>query len=112
MRQEQSSQSDSTLVRVFEIPPPTGEFCFGDGNPVTFIERDWFHAEKQMMADEIEQSDIEEFVKKKAYFDHRKAWLVISPMGCFTINYFATRKLTKDEQFLVNLARLRQHSGY
>lgn len=87
------------LIRVFEIPPPDGQFCFGGGKPMTFREVDWFRddlpemrpepRDKPLMGRPEGQSMIREFVAAKVYFDSRKAYLVLSEGGSFTIGYSA-----------------------
>lgn len=81
----------SALVRVFEIPPPTGRFHFGGGEAQAFIEVDWFR-------DEAGAPDIatpegrklwEKFIRGKRYFSSGKAYLVLHPDHPFTINYRA-----------------------
>lgn len=79
------------LVRVFKIPPPDGQWCFGGGIPKTFIEVDWFQDQFGMMDGETGRSEVEEFIRKKRYFDPRDAYLVLSPMASFTIGYTARR---------------------
>lgn len=84
------------LVRVLEIPPSSGGFCFGSGNPQTFVEVDWFRDETPMepnapgmMETEDGRKEIAEFVKAKNYFDRSKSYLVLHPSHSFTINYAA-----------------------
>lgn len=80
------------LVRVFEVPPPTGEFLFAGGKDVVFHEVDWFRDDELPaggMGTEHGQMIVEEFVKGKRYIDPNKAYLVLAQAGSFTINYIA-----------------------
>ncbi len=87
------------LIRVLEIPAPTGNFHFGGGEPQTFIEVDWFQddtgpdPEGPTLHDyplEEFQSLIIEHVKMKNYYQEGKAYLILHPDRTFTINYDAT----------------------
>ncbi len=78
------------LVRVFKVPPPTGEFCF-EGRPADFVEVDWFREEMGMMESEGGRSEIREFIEKKVYAKDGSALLVMSPVAAFTIDYTAAK---------------------
>lgn len=85
------------LVRVLEIPPPTGKFHFAGGEPQIFIEVDWFRddpslSEKPDFATAEGRQQISDFVKAKRYFSPGKAYLVLHPIYPFTINYYGTRE--------------------
>lgn len=79
------------LVRVFEVPPPTGEFLFGGGKDMVFREVDWFRDDELPagMGTEQGQKVIEEFVKGKRYYIKGRAYLVLAQAGSFTIDYIA-----------------------
>lgn len=84
-----------SLVRVFKVPMPDGEFCFGSGRPKTFIEVDWFRDDadafkaEPMMLSDAGRAEVEKFIRRKGYFDEREAYLVLSTDASFTINYNA-----------------------
>ena len=94
--------SGSHLIRVFEIPPPDGQHCFGGGKPVTFVEVDWFHDALEALPS-VENREalsitrpeghefLADFIRGKTYFDARKAYLVLHPSVSFTIGYLGTR---------------------
>ena len=101
------------LIRVFEIPPPDGRYCFGGGKVMPFIEVDWFKDSHEFanewrtwpgsMTPDGASRDPDDYsiqtpqgrdfladhLREKVYFDPNKAYLVMSPRGCFTINYEA-----------------------
>ncbi len=84
------------LVRVLEIPPPTGNFHFSCGEPQAFVEVDWFRSEQTLEPDQSDMMETEkgrvlitEMVKSKLYFDPTKAYLILHPSYSFTINYSA-----------------------
>ena len=83
------------LIRVLEIPPPTGNMHFGknNGEPQTFIEVDWFRDDPldgvQHMFTEEGRERIAKFIRDKKYFDPEKAYLVLHQEHTFTINYKA-----------------------
>lgn len=91
MRAELESRPNEHLVRVFKIPPPDGQYCFGGGRPANFIEVDWFRDEEGMMASETGRSEIKEFIEKKIYARDGSALLVMSPVAAFTIDYTAAK---------------------
>lgn len=78
------------LVRVFRIPPPTGEYCF-QGRPAAFVEVDWFRDDEGMMESGSGRSEIREFIEKKIYAKDGSALLVMSPVASFTIDYTAAK---------------------
>ena len=98
------------LIRVFEIPPPTGRFLFGGGIPADFVEVDWFKDALEACTDDMgffmtpeeavplsitTQSGRDYLVsqiKMKNYYDKDKAYLLLHPTHTFTINYHAIRK--------------------
>ena len=78
----------SGLVRILEIAPPDGEFCFGPGRPRIFQERDWFRDDEYDMMETIEgRKQIEEFVRGKKYFSASKAYPILHERHSFTIGY-------------------------
>lgn len=85
------------LIRVLEIPKPTGKFHFGGGEPQTFIEVDWFRDDPNplapsawpMMRSEEGRAQIIDHIKSKNYFDPTKAYLVLHPTNPMVINYQA-----------------------
>lgn len=84
-------RSNPHLIRVFKIPPPSGQFCFGDGNEARFIEIDWFTDDAGLMASEDGRTRIKEFVRSKRYYSPDEPYLVLSPLASFTLNYTASR---------------------
>ena len=80
----------SGLVRVLEIAPPDGKFCFGGGRPRIFHEQDWFRDDETDMMETPEgRAQIVEFIKGKNYFNPAKAYLVLHELHTFTIGYSA-----------------------
>ena len=85
------------LIRVLEIPSPTGNFHFSGGEPQTFVEVDWFRDENhpdhepdfEMMTIQEGQTAIEEMIRGKKYFSSDKAYLVLAQENSFTIGYSA-----------------------
>lgn len=84
------------LVRVLEIPTPSGNSHFNGGEPQQFVEVDWFSDENQMDPDEpgmMETGEgrqqVAEFIQGKQYFHPSKSYLVLHPSHSFTINYHA-----------------------
>jgi hypothetical protein len=66
------------LVRVLEIPPTRGEFCFGGGVPQLWLEVDWFTTDGCPEGDAVPPEDIMEFVKKKRYATPGRPLLILS----------------------------------
>lgn len=79
------------LIRVFKIPAPTGQFCWGAGRLAPFVEVDWFQDTDDMMAREDGREAICDFIRQKRYAALGVPLLVMSPLGAFTINYTAAR---------------------
>jgi hypothetical protein len=79
------------LVRVFEIPKPTGSFHFGGGEAQSFMEVDWFRDDErpEMFTTQEGRAQVEKFIRAKRYFDPAKPYLVLHPIGSFTIGYAA-----------------------
>jgi hypothetical protein len=79
------------LIRVLEIPPPTGHFHFGHGEPQTFVEVDWFRDDDDGPDPSTEEgrARLTAFLRAKRYFDPRRAYLVLHPRRSFTIGYAA-----------------------
>lgn len=85
------------LIRVLEIAPSTGAFCFGGGNPQTWIEVDWFRDDPSpdpddnypTMDTEEGREQIKNFIMSKRYFDSGKPYLVLHEKASFTIGYRA-----------------------
>jgi len=85
------------LIRVLEIPPPTGTYHFRSGEPQTFIEVDWFrdddyiegHPDAPVMTTERGRELIIAFIKQKRYFKPGKAFLVLHQDYSMTIGYSA-----------------------
>lgn len=75
------------LIRVFEIPPPTGRFHFGGGEVQRFVEVDWFRDDEG--ASPGGQQQITDFIQAKRYYRDGQAYLVLHPLHSFTINYAA-----------------------
>ncbi|MEO1637765.1 MAG: hypothetical protein AAFU41_00790 [Pseudomonadota bacterium] len=89
-RAEMEQKPNPLLVRVFKVPPPTGEYCF-QGRPADFVEVDWFRDEMGMMESESGRSEIREFIEQKIYAKDGSALLVMSPVASFTIDYTAAK---------------------
>ncbi len=77
------------LIRVFVIPPPTGEFHFSGGEAQTFTEVDWFRDDNGMMDTELGRAQIRKFVEGKGYYNSALSFLVLHPEHSFTLNYEA-----------------------
>ena len=75
------------LVRVFEIPEPSGNRHFGGGEAQSFIEVDWFRDDEGMMLTDLGRSQMRKFVSEKRYFDSTKAYLILHPIYPTTIGY-------------------------
>lgn len=75
------------LVRVFEIPPPTGTLHFHRGEDQAFVEVDWFRDDHGMMLSEEGRDRARQFIMQKRYFDPLKAYLVLHPLRPITIGY-------------------------
>ena len=94
--------SNPHLIRVFEIPPPDGRYCFGGGKSMTFTEVDWFKDSLEMWTEEMEWREthsittsqgrraLRAMIVEKNYFDSTKALLVLHSTHSFTINYAGT----------------------
>lgn len=81
-----------SLIRVLEIPPPSGSYHFGGGELQTFTEVDWFRDDIEdypTMATEKGREQIKEFIMAKRYFNSKKAYLVLHQKHSFTIGYRA-----------------------
>lgn len=87
---EAEAKPNPGLVRVFKVPPPTGEYCFHQ-RPAPFVEVDWFRDDQGMMESETGRSEIREFIEKKIYAKDGSALLVMSPAASFTIDYTAAK---------------------
>lgn len=91
----QNFEETGMLVRVFEIPPPTGNSHFGGGERQIFVEVDWFRDDPNPVIevpsfDTVEGREaITNFIRGKKYFDPNKAYLVLHPEHPFTIGYSA-----------------------
>jgi hypothetical protein len=83
---------NKALVRVFKVPPPDGEYCFGAGRPTDFVEVDWFRDDRGMMESETGRSEIREFIAQKTYAKDGTALLVMSPVASFTMDYTAAKR--------------------
>ena len=77
------------LIRILEIPPSSGNFHFGGGEPQEFVEVDWFRDDAWLIATEDGRNGIADFIRQKRYFDPSKAYLVLHPTHTFTIGYSA-----------------------
>lgn len=96
-------EPNPTLIRVFEIAPPDGRFCHGNGLVQRFVEVDWFHDASQMPSEMVGDTNdisiataegrknIEAMIRKKTYFRPDVSYLVLCPLFSFTINYEARR---------------------
>ena len=83
-----------SLIRIFEIPPPTGTFHFGGGEQQAFIEVDWFRDDplelqppEYSFASAEGRANIEKEIRGKRYFRKDRAYLVLHPKFPFTIGY-------------------------
>jgi len=81
------------LVRILEMPPafPRG-FHFGSGQPVVFLEVDWFHLPaghegEPDIATAEGQAELTQVLRGKIYWKPDRAYLVLHPTHPFTINY-------------------------
>ncbi len=81
----------SRLFRVLEIAPTSGNFCFGGGNPQTWLEVDWFTDEgaETIFGRPLTIDDVRSNVEQKRYIKPGKGYLVLCTDGemTFTINY-------------------------
>ena len=96
--------TNSTLIRVLEIAPPTSEYCFGHGRQRIFVERDWFHdsfapggevafegedPRTYSITTEEGRQWLAQHLTEKVYFDPACAYLILHATHTFTINYYA-----------------------
>lgn len=76
-----------SLIRVFEIPPPIGEFVFG-GKPQSFLNVDWFRDDGIYPTEDWEKT-LREFVLGKRYNRGQPLLVMAGDGRAFTINYEA-----------------------
>lgn len=78
------------LIRVFEIPPPTGKFHFSGGEAQCFVEVDWFRDDNMPdMPEDQRRAALIEFVQGKRYAASGKPLLILHPKWSCTLNYEA-----------------------
>lgn len=78
------------LVRVFQIPPPTGAFCFEGGNLAAFTEIDWFRDDELAHLErEAYIAAMTNFLMHKQYYREGVPILILHPLHSFTLNYEA-----------------------
>lgn len=66
---------NSTAVFVYKLPGKLSDgFCFEGGNPVTFLNVDWFNG-----ADGMNRDMLEKEVQNKVYVQAGETYLVLSP---------------------------------
>lgn len=72
--------AERTFIRVYQLPEElTAGYCFGGGNPVSFLNVDWFEAIVDMG-----RQKLVDFIKGKRYFDPSKRYLVLGDHPDFT----------------------------
>ncbi len=65
------------MIRVYRLPEAlTNGYCFSGGNPIKFLNVDWFDSEAPFGIPTREQ--VEEEVRRKRYFTDDAAFLVLS----------------------------------
>lgn len=63
-------------IRVYRLPEKlTNGFCFAGGNPVTFLNVDWFHAPDA--SQNFSRDDLTTFLTSKGYYDPSARFLVL-----------------------------------
>lgn len=77
------------LVRILTIPPCSGHFHFGGGEPLTFVELDWFRDDDGLIQTPEGRKRITDFIRQKRYFREDVPLLVLTGDVCFTIGYRA-----------------------
>ena len=80
------------LIRILEIAPSSGEFCFSGGNPQKWVERDWFRLSVSNSPDistDEGKEQITSFIKQKKYYRPEQPLLVLHESHSFTIGYAA-----------------------
>jgi hypothetical protein len=75
------------LVRVFEIPTFIGAtFHFDRGQPMRFVEVDWFRDDDMPLSEPASRSAMDAYVRSKNYFNPDYAYLVLHPTHPLVIN--------------------------
>jgi hypothetical protein len=72
------------LVRVFEMPEFSRDFCFNRDIPQTFRMVDWFRDDACP-----DDAQLITFIRSKRYFRESAAFLVLREKGSLTIGYNA-----------------------
>jgi len=77
------------LIRVFEIPPEDGQFCFG-GKIVSWRQVDWFRDDGPPDGPEKHtKNQIQDYIQEKNYYSPDIPLLVLTEDYTFTLNYSA-----------------------
>ncbi len=84
-------EATKMLVRVFEIPAPDGQFCFGGGKLMPFLELDWFRNDPlpEYSDGDMGPDAIVEYVQTKNYYYPGRPLLILTERWCRTVNYNA-----------------------
>lgn len=63
-------------IRVYRLPEKlTNGFCFAGGNPIAFLNVDWFHAPDA--SQNFSRDDLTAFLTSKGYYDPSARFLVL-----------------------------------
>ena len=66
------------MIRVYKLPDKlTNGFCFDGGNPISFVNVDWFDAPPADMGITLTRGMIEEAIRAKNYFDPTARYLIL-----------------------------------
>lgn len=66
------------MIRVYRLPEKlTAGFCFNGGNPISFLNVDWFDVPPEDMGVRLTRADIEDSIRRKNYYDASAAFLVL-----------------------------------
>jgi hypothetical protein len=64
-----------TFIRVYRLPTKlTNGFCFGGGQPIEFLNVDWFQIPEHV---QVTRDELEKMIKAKIYWDPHARFLVL-----------------------------------
>ena len=64
-----------TFIRVYRLPTKlTNGFCFGGGQPIEFLNVDWFQIPEHV---QVTRDELEKMIKAKVYWDPHARFLVL-----------------------------------
>jgi hypothetical protein len=77
-----------SLIRVLQIPAPTGNFHFSGPEHAAFWELDWFRDDHMPLSAETREK-YERFIREKRYYHDERPLLILGPDYAFTMGYSA-----------------------